>query len=218
MEILSKFISWVFIPLLTPIYALLIAMYFPVLTKDFYQENSLFILPDEGKTVLLYLFTAFSFVAPALTILFLQTQGKLKSVMMEDRSERILPAALVVLYAISLFTLLLYKVPETLPGSRFLFGLSLGSLLTVLITTVLTLKWKVSLHSAGMGILTGFVFAYDAQMSIFNMPLLLALFVASGVVMSARMYLKLHTLSQLLIGFFIGFLALLISVAFFFIP
>lgn len=218
MEILSKFISWVFIPLLTPIYALLIAMYFPVLTKDFYQENSLFILPDEGKTVLLYLFTAFSFVAPALTILFLQTQGKLKSVMMEDRSERILPAALVVLYAISLFTLLLYKVPETLPGSRFLFGLSLGSLLTVLITTVLTLKWKVSLHSAGMGILTGFVFAYDAQMSIFNMPLLLTLFVASGVVMSARMYLKLHTLSQLLIGFFIGFLALLISVAFFFIP
>lgn len=215
MKYAAKFFSWAFIPLLAPIYALLITMYSPSLTKEYYQENSLFILPQEAKQVILYLFGAFSFLAPALTILFLQTQGKISNVMMEKRAERLLPSALVILYAFSLLVLLLLKVPVTLPGSKFLFGLALGSLLSVLVSTLITVKWKVSLHGTGMGILTGFIFCYDSQMLLFNMTPLLAVIVVSGLVMSARMYLKLHTLPQLLSGYLIGFLGQVIGIFFF---
>jgi membrane-associated phospholipid phosphatase len=215
MNVFAKLISWAFIPLLAPIYALLIVMYSPSLTKEFYQENSLFILPQEAKQIILYLFGAFSFLAPALTILFLQTQGRLSSVMMEERKERFLPSVLVVIYAISLFILLMMKVPGTLPGARFLYGLSLGSLLAVTLATFLTFRWKVSLHSTGMGILSAFLFCYNTQMLLFNIVPLITVFILSGLVMSARMYLKLHTLPQLLIGYLIGFISTSIGVFYF---
>jgi membrane-associated phospholipid phosphatase len=173
------------------------------------------VLPNEVKEVLIYMFGAFSFFAPALTVLFLQTRGAVSSVMMEKRSERIIPSVMVVLFGISLFAILLYKVPLALSGSKFIFGLSLGSLLSVISCTILTFRWKVSLHATGMGILTGFLVIYFSNMLIFPMWILVLSFVLSGIVMSARMYLKLHSLSQLLIGYAIGFMGVIIGVLYF---
>jgi membrane-associated phospholipid phosphatase len=207
MRVASKVISWIFLPLLAPVYAIAIAMYVFNLENYFsyYQENCLYVLPDKAKEVLMYLFAAFSFFAPALTVLFLQTRGSVSSVMMEKRTERIIPSIMVVLFGISLLAILLYKVPVTLNGSKFLFGLALGSLISVIVCTLLTFRWKVSLHATGMGILTGFLFVYYSQMLVFPIWILVLAFLASGIVMSARMYLKLHSLSQLLVGYTIGF-------------
>lgn len=215
MKVLAKLISWIFLPLLAPVYALCIAMFIPSFTEDFFQENSLFVIDFTGKKVLLYLFGFFSFLAPALTVLFLQTRGKVSSVMMDNRTERIIPSVMVILYGISLLSILLLKVPSTFPGSKFLYGLALGSLIAVTCCTIITLKWKVSLHGTGMGILSGFVFCYYANMLLFPMWVLVLTFILSGVVMSARLILKLHTLSQLLIGFAIGFIGLVIGIKFF---
>ena len=121
-----------------------------------------------------------------------------------------------ILFGISLLAILLFKVPQNLPGARFIFGLSLGSLLAVIVCTVLTFRWKVSLHAAGMGILTGFLYMYYSKMLFFPMLILVLAFIASGIVMSARMYLKLHTLPQLIIGFAIGFAGLVLGIEFFF--
>ena len=183
----------------------------------FYQGESLFSLDERAKEFFLYLFTAFSFLAPALTVLFLQTRGSVSSVMMEKRAERIIPSIMVVLFGISMLAILLFKVPERLPGARFVLGLSLGSLLAVIVCTVLTFRWKVSLHATGMGILTGFLYMYYSKMLIFPMWILILAFIASGVVMSARMYLKLHSLSQLVVGFAIGFAGLVMGIKFFFL-
>lgn len=136
---------------------------------------------------------------------------------MEKRSERIIPAIMTVLFGISLFAILLFKVPASLPGARFIFGLSFGSLIAVIVCTILTFRWKVSLHATGMGILTGFLYMYYSKMLLFPMWILVLAFIASGVVMSARMYLKLHSISQLVIGFAIGFAGLFLGIKFFFL-
>ncbi|MNK08269.1 hypothetical protein D3C87_261980 [compost metagenome] len=217
MKIISKILSWVFLPLLTPVYALALAMYVESWEADFYQGESLFSLDSRAKEFFMYLFTSFSFFAPALTVLFLQTRGSVSSVMMEKRTERIIPSVMVVFFAISLLAILLFKVPQNLPGARFIFGLALGSLISVIVCTLLTFRWKVSLHATGMGILCGFLFMYYSEMLIFPLWILMAAFIASGFVLSARMYLKLHTLSQLLVGFFIGFTGLMIGIRFFFL-
>jgi membrane-associated phospholipid phosphatase len=217
MKVVSKILSWIFLPLLAPVYAILIAMYVESWEADFYQGESLFSLDERAKEFFLYLFTAFSFLAPALTVLFLQTRGSVSSVMMEKRAERIIPSIMVVLFGISMLAILLFKVPERLPGARFVLGLSLGSLLAVIVCTVLTFRWKVSLHATGMGILTGFLYMYYSKMLIFPMWILILAFIASGVVMSARMYLKLHSLSQLVVGFAIGFAGLVLGIKFFFL-
>nr|WP_294860061.1 hypothetical protein [uncultured Fluviicola sp.] len=216
MKIFSKVLSWVFLPLLAPVYAIAIAMYVESWQADFYQGESLFSLDSKAKEFFMYLFTSFSFLAPALTVLFLQTRGSVSSVMMEKRTERIVPSIMVVLFGISLLTILLLKVPDFLPGARFIFGLSLGSLISVIVCTILTFRWKVSLHATGMGILTGFLYMYYSKMLIFPLWILVLAFIASGIVMSARMYLKLHSLTQLVVGFAIGFAGLVLGIKFFF--
>lgn len=216
MKIFSKVLSWIFLPLLTPVYALMIAMYVESWQADFYQGESLFSLDQRAKEFFLYLFTSFSFLAPALTVLFLQTRGSVSSVMMEKRTERFIPSIMTVLFGIALLVILLFKVPDFLPGARFIFGLSLGSLISVIVCTILTFRWKVSLHATGMGILTGFLYMYYSQMLIFPLWILILAFIASGVVMSARMYLKLHSLTQLVVGFAIGFAGLVLGIKFFF--
>lgn len=216
MKIFSKVLSWIFLPLLTPVYAVAIAMYVESWEADFYQGENLFSLDPGAKKFFMYLFTSFSFLAPALTVLFLQTRGSVSSVMMEKRTERIVPSIMVVLFGISLLMILLLKVPESLPGARFIFGLSLGSLISVIVCTILTFRWKVSLHATGMGILTGFLYMYYSKMLIFPLWILVLAFIASGIVMSARMYLKLHSLTQLVVGFAIGFASLVLGIKFFF--
>ncbi len=218
MRVVSKILSWIFLPLLAPVYAVMIAMYIENWENlySMYQDNNLYTLDEKAKEVLLYLFSAFSFLAPALTVLFLQTRGSVSSVMMEKRSERIIPSIMTNLFGVCLLLILLYKVPLALQGSRFLFGLAGGSLLAVAVCTMLTFRWKVSLHAAGMGILSGFLYMYYSKMLVFPMWILVAVFIASGVVMSARMYLKLHTLSQLLVGYSIGFVGIVLGVLFFF--
>lgn len=216
MKLLSKILSWVFLPLLAPVYAIVIAMYVKSQEAYFYWGESLYALDDRVKEFFLYLFTSLSFLAPALTVLFLQTRGSVTSVMMEKRSERIIPSVMVVLFAVLLLVILLVKVPPVIPGARFIFGLSFGSLLAVVVCTILTFRWKVSLHATGMGILTGFLYMYYSQMLIFPMWILVLAFLCSGIVMAARMYLKLHSLSQLIVGFSIGFAGLVVGIKFFF--
>lgn len=217
MQQIAKFTSWLFLPLLTPVYALLAVMFVESWEENFMQPNSLFILTEDQKYAILYLFIAFSFLAPAITILFLQIRGAITSVLMDNRKERVIPSILVNLFGIALIVMLHKLVPNRLPGFYFLLGLAYGSLATVFICTVLTIKWKVSLHAAGMGILTGFLYGYYSHMEIFPILLVTASFVLSGFVMSMRMYIKAHDLKQSIIGYFIGFIATTSAVFFFYV-
>ena len=216
MRTFAHIISWLFLPLLAPVYALLIAMYTPAFEAHFLQPNSLFFLNGDQKYAVLYLFIAFSFLAPAITILFLQIRGAISSVMMHARSERVLPAVLVNLFGVTLIVMIHQLIPETLRGYVFISGLAYGSLLTVFFCTLLTGKWKVSLHAAGMGILSGFVFAYYSHMNLFPSWIIPVVFLLSGLVMSMRIVLNAHDLKQSFTGYFIGFVTTTTAISLFF--
>lgn len=213
----AHIISYLFIPLLAPVYAMLVAMYVQNYEDNYFQPNCLFFLQPEAKYAILYLFVTFSFIAPALTIVILYLRGTISGMMLENRKERILPSILVNLFGFGLFLCIWRMVPFTMPGYRFVYGLSLGSSLTVLLCTIVTFRWKISLHAAGMGILTGFVFTYFYHMLEFSVPLMAGLFVLSGLVMSARMVLKAHSLAQLFYGYLAGFSITMVSCFSFFI-
>ena len=216
MRTIAHIVSWLFLPLLAPVYALLVAMYTPAFEAHFLQPNSLYFLNGDQKYAVLYLFIAFSFLAPAITILFLQIRGQISSVMMHARSERVLPAILVNLFGVTLIILIHQLIPETLRAYRFINGLAYGSLITVFLCTLLTVKWKVSLHAAGMGIFSGFVFAYFSQMSLFPLWIPPVVFLLSGLVMSMRILLNAHDLKQSFTGYFLGFIVTTSSISLFF--
>lgn len=206
MKVVSKFLSWVFLPLLAPVYAISIGMFVENWEMDMFQRNCLYaIFSMEAKQVLMYLFIAFSFLAPAITVATMQIRGNVDSVMLEKRSQRIIPSLLTIVYGIGLLAILYVKVPIVINGGKFIYGLALGSLISVIVCTAITFRWKVSLHATGMGILSGFLSIYFYYMYSYSLWILASVFIASGLVMSARMYLKLHSLEQLVIGYLIGF-------------
>lgn len=205
MERLAKIVSWVFLPLLTPIYALVIVMFVPSWEKNILQPNSLYVLTTGQKMSVVYLFTLFCFLAPSIVIVMMRFQGMLSSVMMENRKERYIPAFATVISGIALVYIIATKIPPELFGFGFLLGIALGALATVIICTMLTFVYKVSLHAAGMGILCGFLMVYNAHMYLFELKYVVIAFLASGLVMSMRMVLKAHNYAQSVIGFCIGF-------------
>jgi hypothetical protein len=127
-------ISWLFLPLFAPVYALLITMYTVNFEPDAFQENCLFVLIPEQKKAVLSLFFIFSFVGPAISVILLRFSGQISTVMMDKRSERIVPSIMTNLFGISLLSILLWKMDFTFPGARYLFGLAAGSCTTVIIT------------------------------------------------------------------------------------
>ena len=61
---------------------------------------------------------------------------------------------------------------------------------------------KVSLHATGVGILTGFVFAYVLEQIYFQLWILVVVILISGIVLTTRLFLEKHTPKELIIGYF----------------
>lgn len=211
MTFFGKFISWLFLPLFAPVYAMAIGMYLPAVDGDVMQRNSLFGMPSEYKFLLLQLFLGLSAVFPMLAVVFFRLTGTVKTLMMETRQERIGPSIFVNGCAIALFFLLKKLDPHNyLPN--VIYGLVIGSFATVFTCTLITPKWKISLHAAGMGILTGFVLCYFGAMLFFPFYVLPVVFIASGIVLSVRLYLKAHDLAQVAAGYALGTLFTAVSI------
>lgn len=213
METVSRTLSWIFIPLNAPVIALLIAAYVPS-DSVIDRMEIVYLIPPEWKNLLVLMFAFFSILIPSFTILFMRYSGAITTVMMDNRKERIIPSFFVNLSAVALFYLVQMKDPDHLLPSA-IYGLMIGSFTTVFLCTIITRWWKISLHAAGMGILSGFLFAYYWHIDYYSFWLLPASLVMSGIVMSARMYLGKHTLEQCLAGFALGAVSLAICVTLF---
>lgn len=89
---------------------------------------------------------------------------------------------------------------------RFMLAILAVSLLVQCVCLLVNLKWKVSMHSAGAGGVTGALIAY-AQLFGFN-PVwwLCGCILLCGLVMTSRTLLRQHTLWQVLAGTMLGVL------------
>ena len=205
MKFLAKTTSWIFLPLLVPVYALLIVFYIPSIDSDFLQRNSLYGLPPNIKLAILSMFTIFCFLLPSLVIAFMRVLGLISSVMLDSRKERFAPAFATIISGVALVYTFYSIASPNITGYYFILGLALGSLITVVFCTVITFWFKISLHAAGMGILCGFLMAYFSEMQQYYLSVVVVAFLLSGVVMSMRMALDAHNLRQSLYGFSFGF-------------
>ena len=88
----------------------------------------------------------------------------------------------------------------------FMGGIIVISLLVQCVCTVVTLWWKVSMHSAGVGAIIGALVAYSSIFHFNPVWWLCVAILVSGIVNTSRMFLRQHTLWQVLGGTLIGFL------------
>jgi membrane-associated phospholipid phosphatase len=203
MKIASNFISWLFVPLLTPVYGMLLAMFVPSSEDAYYQSYNLYELFDEQKWSILYSYFFFCTIVPAIAMLYLKNRGVISSIEIDERKERIIPILVMFMSCLGLYIMFQF-LPSNVTISKHIFSYPLAGVITTAVLFIMTLWRKVSLHASGVGIMSGFIVAYGGLQDHFDFWIIPGCILVSGVVMSARLYLHKHTLSEVTIGWFTG--------------
>jgi hypothetical protein len=188
----AKIISFIFHPLLMATYLIIVlGKFFPAM---------LMIGPDHIWLITSFVF-GFTFVIPVVNLLLFRYLGSIQSLYLESRRERILPFIFISL----MYSLVAYLFYYKLPFSSNFNKLMLIVATLVVVATVITFFYKVSVHSLALGGFIGILFPLIR----FSPTLLLptTLIVAStGVVISARLMLSAHTPRETLVGSLAGVL------------
>jgi len=204
-QALSRIISFVFHPLLMATYLFTLLLFTVPIALDPIKE--------ERAGSFIFLIFCVTFILPVLNIGLFRLFGTVKSFSMPTRSERVFPFIFItILYCV--VTYLFYsRARMNLNDNMFRFLVIID--LLVLVATLVTFFYKISVHSLAMGGLTGIIFwlnqAVDTGVLFFP---LLGIIVLTGVVMTARLKLDAHTLPQVLIGGVAGVAISFVSLSF----
>lgn len=197
-----------------PIYALIITMFFPSFEQSFFQENTLYWMNPSHKFAVLAMFFIFSFLAPAITLLMLLKTKTISTIEIDNQNERSIPLAISAIYCLVLALFLTFKAPDNiLPAS--IYALPWGGFFGISIAGFINRYTKISLHGIGVGMFVGYLIAYFHLQIEFYFEIIIFAILISGLVMSARLILKKHTLKQVFLGFLLGFLSVFTCVSIF---
>jgi hypothetical protein len=194
----AKIISYLFHPLFMPTYGM-----FLVFFSNQLNGFNLYALPEMMTTnkMIFAIIIIFTLLIPGIAALVLKRMGQIKSLQMENRRERLLP------FAITGFCYLTSSViiQNTLENvNQMILIILAGAQLAILLSLVISVYWKISIHMIGIGGMVGteilmmnvFHFSWDAV-------LYGTLFIA-GLVGFARLRLNAHQPAEVLAGFIVG--------------
>lgn len=144
-----------------------------------------------------------TFVVPALSLVMLKFTGNISSLKLEKRKERFIPF----FYTGLIYAFTAYYFAHQLKASNLAFGILVLITILILAAAIITFFWKISVHSIGVGGVVGLllVISYMMQLGPVNY-LLVAAILISGLVISARLKLQVHTPSQVYVGYLLGLL------------
>lgn len=187
-----KVISFVFQPLLMPTFGIGMLLFtnLALFYTDIWKWFAL------GGT---FLFTA---ILPATPILMMMRKGQIRDLYISKREQRTFPY-LFSLLAYIFWTVFMWRVLQV---PFFIVAMGIGSVLSIIIITLINMKWKISAHLSGIGGLTGGVFAFCYVMAVNPVWLMILMLVISALTALSRIELKAHTPAQTLAGFTVGFL------------
>jgi len=197
MNAILKSISFIFHPILMPMLGVI-----------FYFSKSPRYIPIEiiqAKIISLFILTV---LLPILLYFLLKTMGKTTTIYLETTQERISP---LILNSIIILLILM----RVLPSSEIieLYYFFIGILITTLSCLILAfLKFKASLHLAGIAGIFMFYVALSIHFSININGTLALMAILIGAIATSRLHMKAHSYKELVVGFFMGFIPQLILV------
>lgn len=135
-----------------------------------------------------------------LFVYFLKKLKMIDAYEMKTIEERKFPLLLFTILSY-LLGILLYRTHLIEELSIFYFGMTLTLLISYLL---LYIRFKISLHSIGIGGLIGFlgVLSYIYELNLITV--LAFFFILAGIIVNARLKLKAHTSNEVYIGFLVG--------------
>jgi hypothetical protein len=142
---------------------------------------------------------AFSFVFPAVNIYIMYRLKRIPNILLSNKRDRTFPYIMSSLFYFGLFYLL-FDI-NIWPSVKLFI---VGGGITILLTAIINLKFKISAHMAGIGGLLGVIISISHlikfDMTVFYMLLILI----AGIIGVSRLILKEHKPYQLYLGFLLG--------------
>ncbi len=206
MRSVARVISFLLHPVFMPSLGFLLVMGLDV-------EFLPYIGPETKRRVMYILILPFTVLFPLLYLALLKFTRQITSIQLNERSERI---------PVFISTLMFYLIGYGM--ARYLailpniyYSMMLGGIISLLCATIITFKWKISIHAIGitgvLGILcaTGELLNHDYFFVLGENPVvrpIVNVALAAGVVCSARLALNVHSPSQVFTGAVVGFCSL----------
>lgn len=187
---IAKTVSYVLHPFLMPVYALLFL----------FGSGSMFALIPVGTQIYCYVVTLFVLLLmPVLSLPLFRRLRLISDFNLEDKQERVYPILVTVA-----FTFLGFWLLGRVAYTHIVQQLYLVLIILLSVFSIVTLRWKMSMHMTAMGGLCGFLLVlgmkYPGDMrGSFMFVLLLA-----GLLAASRLYLNKHNPLQVYAGFLFG--------------
>ena len=189
----ANVISWIFVPLLMPVYGIILI----------FSLSFLSYAPSSTKLVFSLIVFGANFLIPMLLVLLLKKIGLINDVGLNGRRERLIPYIITVtcLGGTGLF---LYLKMAPLWVAMFYVGGALAGLINLIIN----FRWKISAHAAGIAGVVAMLIQVSKEGPSSGSMLwwIVAAILIAGLLGSARIWLGRHTLMQVLAGSAVGFL------------
>lgn len=199
LEKCAQILSGVFTPFMVPTLTLLLLFFC----------TYLYILPIVYKLVVLGLVFCFTALMPMLVIYLFQKANGWGIKELEHRKKRFIPYMLTIL---SYVTCLIAMHRMHLP--RYMSGTIVAALFCMVLCTLLNFRWKVSTHVAGSGMLIGGLLAYSLLFNFNPIWYLCITILLAGILGTARIIVKQHTLFEVFAGFMTGMFCGVIGILF----
>lgn len=172
------------------------------------------------KLPLILICFAYTFLLPFISIIFMKLIGLVNSLDLQTKEERIGPLIICIVFY-TWFYINVYRNAD-IPIVVGVF--TLGSVIALSISFLITVFSKISLHTVAWGGLLGLIvnllwsFGYHS-LSLFNWTIhsrviMIGLILASGLVATARLMLSAHTTKDIFGGFLVGFTSQLMAIRF----
>ncbi len=188
----STAISWILVPLLMPVYGVMLAFGLSIL--DF--------TPIGVKLTYALIVLSINVLLPAVAILLLKKAGLVHDVGLNERKERSLPylMCIICLVATGIFM-------QTKGAPHWLAMFYYAGAATGFVELVINQWWKISVHCAGAAGIVALLL--HIQYDDFCLPATYTWIIVSialaGLLGAARIWLGRHTLGQVLAGYAVGF-------------
>ena len=187
---LSRLTSILFHPLLIPTWGFLLLS-----NSGFYFA----LLPWSIKKLLLLVVFLFTCLLPALSLGLLSLSSKF-DLKMEKSTDRILP-----LLMSSVFYYLGYLILERMPLFPIYNLFLIACVLVQIALIIVSLRWKISAHSAAIGGLIGGLIGLSFRLHENPLLIISILILVAGMVGTSRLILLKHTNGEVYAGFTLGF-------------
>ncbi|MBQ8463865.1 MAG: phosphatase PAP2 family protein [Prevotella sp.] len=196
----ARLVSLIFTPFYLPMVGLVALFTFSYLN----------LLPLAYRLLVLTIIYLFTILLPTFIIhLYRRAQGWTLLELGQKRRRMVPYGISIVCYGVCLWTL------DSMHIYHFVSSIVLAALLIQVICAIINVWWKISTHTAGIGGVAGALFIFAEYFAFNPVWWFCLVFIVAGILGTARIILRQHSLSQVVAGFLVGFVCAAVGIAFF---